>query len=375
MDNDKPIVANIHDTFFKKSETFIYNNLTNLVQFKPVCLAFNFINLDNFPFDSQNLYYFNKKRFYDLTVGIAMNRNNDAVELLKRLPAKLIHAHFGHIGFHSLDLKNKCNIPLVTNFYDFDASKLPRKNRWKRNYKVLFKQGDLFLVEGKNMAQSLINLGCPEEKIKIQRIALRLEKILFRPRKPKDNQKVILLFSGRFVEKKGLVYALSAINKVRENFSNFEFRIIGDGPQKQDIVKTIRNYNLGDMVKMLGFLNYDNYIKEMSKADIFIHPSITASDGDSEGGAPTTILEAQAMGMPVISTYHADIPNITVAGKSALLSKEKDVDSLTNHLAYLLKNQGVWQEMGTCGRKFIEKYHDVKIEIRKLENKYNQLVV
>ena len=369
---NKPIIANIHQTFFEKSETFIHNYLSNLKNFKPVCLALEYVNLDKFPLPEKDLYYFNKSGL--LPKAMRMRRDGSAQEVLKTLDVKLIHAHFGHNGFHSLNLKRQFGLPLVTTFYDFDASKLPRKKRWRKNYKILFKEGDLFLVEGNHMRLRLIELGCPEEKIQLQRIAIPLKKISLMPRKPKRTEKTTFIFSGRFVEKKGLIYALRAIDKIKYRF-NFEFRIIGDGPLKKEIEKFVHDRNLNSgLVKMLGFLNYDNYLAEMSKADIFIHPSITASDGDSEGGAPTTILEAQAMGMPVVSTYHSDIPNIVVPGKSALLSKEKDIGSLVKNMIFLLENPRIWKSMGQIGQKFIEDFHDIKTEVNKLEDKYNSLL-
>ena len=112
----------------------------------------------------------------------------------------------------------------------------------------------------------------------------------------------------------------------------------------------------------------------MEKADLFLHPSVTADNGDSEGGAPTVILESQAHGMPVISTYHADIPNIVRPNKSALLSNERDVVSLADNILYLLENQDVWANMGLEGRHFVEQYHDIEKEVILLEEKYERLL-
>ena len=123
---------------------------------------------------------------------------------------------------------------------------------------------------------------------------------------------------------------------------------------------------------MLGFLNYEDYLKEMDKADIFVQPSVKAANGDMEGGAPTTILEAQALGMPVISTCHADIPNIVVEGKSSLLSKEKDYKSIASSMEYLLETQEVWEQMGNNGREFVETYHNIYKEVDRLEKIYSQ---
>jgi len=142
----------------------------------------------------------------------------------------------------------------------------------------------------------------------------------------------------------------------------------------EQIRRAIQNYELNAQVKMLGFLNYAAYIAEMDKADIFLHPSVVAASGDTEGGAPTVILEAQALGIPVVSTRHADIPYVTVPDESALLVPERDAEALAAALVYLIKNPDRWEPMGRAGRKRVETYHDIHTEVHKMEDKYLALI-
>lgn len=220
------------------------------------------------------------------------------------------------------------------------------------------------------MRQRLIDLGCPAGKLEIQPIAVDADAIAFRPRSPGTNGRIVVMFAGRFCEKKGLLYALEAIRKVRCKGCPVEFRMIGDGPLVTSVRSFVREGNIEDSVRLLGFLDHADYLREMNRADIFLHPSTTASNGDSEGGAPTTILEAQASGMPIISTYHADIPNVVVPGKSALLVAERDSDALARSLEYLIDNPSVWAEMGRAGRAHVKAHHDIKRQVLSLEDKY-----
>ncbi|MDD5259271.1 MAG: glycosyltransferase [bacterium] len=378
------VVGHYNDVFYFKEETFIYNYVSNLKNYHPIYLAREFDNLDLFPISEKDRYnvpcsYPRRYTWRWLKYGISRkylgnNISNEEI-VLKERGVKLIHAHFGPQGYFALKLRGKTGIPIITNFYGYDISELARQPEWVEKYKQLFDAGDLFLVEGEFMRSKLVELGCPENKAKIQRIAIPLDKITYIPRKPKNKgEKVVFIFAGRFVEKKGLIYALQAVNKVREAHNNFEFRIIGDGPLRPQIEEYIKANKLEGYVTLLGFRNYPEYIREMKQADIFVHPSVTAENGDSEGGAPTSILEAQAGGMPVISTEHADIPNIVVPGKSALLSKEKDIYALAKNMIYMLENQKLWEQMGRIGREFVEKYHNIKIEINELERKYAKVI-
>jgi len=381
MELNKMVVVHINETFVARPETFIYHYVSNLKSFHPIFLAKKFENLEQFPLPRRDIYQVPLKRYTPKWLYYGSLRRflgihiSPEEQILRKRKVKLIHAHFGPHGCAALKLRRKLKIPLVTNFYGYDVSKLARDAEWVKRYQVLFREGDLFLAEGEFLKSKLIELGCPEHKIQIQRIAIPIDRITFVPRQhKKKGEKVILLFSGRFVEKKGLIHALSAIKNVHNENKDFEFRIIGDGALKPAIETFIQEHQMSDYVKLLGFLSYSDYLRELQRSDIFIHPSVIAEDGDSEGGAPTSILEAQAAGLPVLATYHADIPNIVVPGKSALLSKERDVRGLADNIRYLLENQDSWAEMGQAGRQLVEQYHDIRKELGSLEQKYRAVI-
>jgi colanic acid/amylovoran biosynthesis glycosyltransferase len=131
---------------------------------------------------------------------------------------------------------------------------------------------------------------------------------------------------------------------------------------------------IAEQVRLLGFLPYPAYLAEAQKAHIALAPSVTAENGDTEGGAPVMLLEAQAMGLPVISSYHADVPNVLVEGKSAFLAPERDVSTLTEHLVYLSDHPEVWPAMGQAGREYVAREHNIQRQVEKLESIYDQLV-
>lgn len=377
---EKPVVAHINQVWFAPSETFIYNYIVGLHSFQPVCISWEQNNKELFPFPEKDMYCLDQKRFSLTWIFNSIYKRIKGIDyyfkdILELRKARIIHAHFGPHGVYAIQAKKKLNIPTITSFYGYDLSIRSVIERWMNCYALLFKEGDLFLAEGPYMKSRLMSLGCMEKKIKIQRIAIPVNTIRFTPRKPKHpRESVMLVFSGRLVEKKGLLDALQALKLLRKSCNNYQFTVIGDGPLRLKIEDFLDTYKMRENVKITGFLPYRRYIEEMQKGDIFIHPSITASDGDSEGGAPTVILEAQAMGMPVVSTYHGDIPNIVVPGKSALLSDEGNHEKLAENISFLLEHQEVWEQMGNVGRKYVESYHDLNKEVIALEDIYNELL-
>jgi colanic acid/amylovoran biosynthesis glycosyltransferase len=274
-----------------------------------------------------------------------------------------------------LRIKRDTGLPLVTSFYGIDASAIPKQKRWQTKYRILFEQGDIFLAEGNHLKRRLMALGCPEEKIRIQRLGVELDQIPFKTRMPKENGKVIILFCGRFTQKKGVMDALKAVYEVYRAYPHLEFRIVGDGQMRPQIEEFIKGNGMGSYTRLLGMQPHSVLREELERADLFIHPSRTAQDGETEGGAPTILLEAQASGLPVLSTYHCDIPEYVLDGKSGFLVAEKDWQALSERLLYLLKGQDRWKAMGEAGRRHMELSYDVRKEIDHLENIYTQLGV
>jgi len=375
------VAAQVHRRFFERSETFLHAMTSGLRIFRPVYLAWEFANLDQFPVPDTDRFTLAARpgtwRWAGQGIGRRiLGRELPAERFLKRRGARLLHAHFGPNGVWALRLKHSLGLPLVTTFYGYDMSQAqaldPRHNRYQDH----FAQGDLFLVEGPFMRRRLVAIGCAEEKTAIQRIALPLSRLPFRPRLPKSGrEKTVILFSGRFVEKKGILPALEAIRGLRRTHESFEFRVIGDGPLKAEVERFVGSRGMAAYVRLLGFVDHAVHLQQMQEADIFLQPSRTAADGDSEGGAPTTLLEAQALGLPVVSTTHADIPYVVVPGRSALLSHERDVAALTANLERLLASPEHWRQMGEAGRAHVEAHHDAAREIPRLEDLYRELAL
>jgi colanic acid/amylovoran biosynthesis glycosyltransferase len=377
-------VAQFRESLFELTETFLYNYFTAFRQVLPVCVTLRRKNAHHFPF-SQPLVVLHSPSLWDRGWRLMrrMLWRNDpgprydlpkTFEAFRRYDVRVLHAHFGWTGCQLLPVKYKTELPLITTFYGVDISAFARSDKWQQAYVELFSEGDLFLVEGPHMRERLMELGCPPVKAAIQRIAIPIDRYPFRKRLPLAKREAVrVLFCGRFREKKGLLYALEAVRLAHERFPNLQFRIVGDGELRPQIKQMLDRCQMGSYTILLGLQSHQRTIEEMDSADIFISHSVTAADGDSEGGAPTTILEAQACGLPVLSTMHADIPNVVVPGESALLAPERDVETLADNLLTLLSEPERWSSMGSTGRGFVERYHDIGIEVGLLEDRYYEL--
>ena len=380
----KKIIAHSLHTYLFRTGSWIYSQLTNVQKYQSLVIATRRQNLDVFPWD--DTYFLSRlsgiNRFFQREYA----KRTDFYypyfyNILKKRGAALVHSHFGNRGYFDLKLKEKLGVPQVTMFYGHDASMMAQEAVWKKRYRELFARCERFLAEGGHMRTVLIELGARPESVLVQRLGVDLEKIAFIPRRLDSERKVRVLSASTFRDKKGITYCLEAYANVLEKHKNVELSIIGDAGNserevayKQEVMAIIKKRNLDGRVNMLGFLDYPAFIEEAKKHDIFLSHSIVGSDGETEGGAPVTLIEMSGYGMPVISTQHCDIPEVIIDGTSGLLVAEKDVDGLTDRLEYLVTHPEVWEPMGRAGREHIELEYDAVKQARKLEAIYDSLL-
>ena len=367
------------EVYLGLTETFIHEYLAAFRRVRPVVVAERLMHLDLFPLPAgASLHRSPPPRRTAAWLLDALRRRlrggrPHLESILAREQVRVLHAHFGPTACGLLDARRRTGLPLVTSFYGYDASMAQVTSEFGPLYRALFEQGDVFLVEGTAMGSKLEGLGCPRSKLRLQRIAIDPVRYRFREREHPGTGAVTLLQCGRMVPKKGYDVALRALAEARRQDPRLQLRILGDGPERPHLEALVRELGLGDAVALLGRGPRTRFLEELERADLYLQPSRTAPDGDSEGGAPTTLLEAQASGLPVLATRHADIPEIVREGESAILCDEGDVGALAGALCALAADPARWGPMGRAGRAHVEAAHDVRRCVLGLEDLYLEL--
>ena len=119
---------------------------------------------------------------------------------------------------------------------------------------------------------------------------------------------------------------------------------------------------------------YELVLAELPRHDILLQTSVTAQNGDGEGGAPVILRDAQASGMPVLATTHGDIPEYVRDGESGYLAQERDVEGLAERMSLLVDQSQRWAEMGRMGRSHVEDRYGARRQIQALERIYDGMV-
>ncbi|MEC9587194.1 colanic acid biosynthesis glycosyltransferase WcaL [Escherichia marmotae] len=247
--------------------------------------------------------------------------------------ADVFIAHFGPAGVTAAKLRELGVIrgKIATIFHGIDISSREVLNHYTPEYQQLFRRGDLMLPISDLWAGRLQKMGCPREKIAVSRMGVDMTRFSPRPVKaPATPLEIISV--ARLTEKKGLHVAIEACRQLKEQGVAFRYRILGIGPWERRLRTLIEQYQLEDVVEMPGFKPSHEVKAMLDDADVFLLPSVTGADGDMEG-IPVALMEAMAVGIPVVSTLHSGIPELVEADKSGWLVPENDARALAQRLA------------------------------------------
>jgi glycosyltransferase involved in cell wall biosynthesis len=157
-----------------------------------------------------------------------------------------------------------------------------------------------------------------------------------------------LLAVGSLFPAKGFVVILEAMALLKTHFPNIRLVIIGDGPEKTNLVRRAKELAISERVMLSGHLPFEEVKKYMQKCTLLIHPSSELGDA-----VPTVIKEALACGLPVIASDIAGIPELLVYGQAGLLVKPKDFVMLANSIRCLFqKSVIVFKISSNCSYEY-----------------------
>jgi glycosyltransferase involved in cell wall biosynthesis len=254
-------------------------------------------------------------------------------------------AEFGPMGCLLARACNDAGVPLYVYFHGYDASSLLR-DRWQvRHYKAMFRRAAGVIVPSRFLANKLVSIGCPENKLHVN--ACGVDPVQFTPTR-RLPQRVVAV--GRLVEKKAPHLTIEAFGQIHhKHFPHARLDIIGGGPLEDKCRALIRDLSLGGSVHMHGAKDHDFVSRMMREASLFVQHSVTATDGDTES-LGVAILEAMASALPVISTRHNGIPDTVEDGVTGLLVAEYDINHMAAAMVELLDDPDRATAMGKAGR-------------------------
>ncbi len=292
------------------------------------------------------------------------------ISSLKKNRVAVVLAEYGVMGATVLRVCRALALPLLVHFHGYDASVTSILNEYDQRYREMFLYAHSVFSVSHAMTEQLAAMGCPRSKI------------IYNPYGPDDRFFDIrpsyitshFVAIGRFVDKKAPYFTLLAFQKVLEQCPEAKLTIAGDGPLWNTCLNLVDYLKIGDSVQLPGAINREQWIKFLSNGIAFVQHSLTAENGDSEG-TPVAILEAQAAGLPVISTFHAGIADVVINDETGLLTEEKDVEGMAGNMLRIINEDTLAQKLGSNGKKRIQENYTITKHLEMLQNLIEQAIV
>lgn len=154
---------------------------------------------------------------------------------------------------------------------------------------------------------------------------------------------------------------------------DIEYKIIGDGGLENELKELTNQLAIDNITHFEGLKSRNEIISYINNSDIFLLHSVTGTNGDMEG-TPTVILESGLSQKPVISTYHAGIPEIIENNESGFLVEERDTDTMVKYLIKLISNSDLRNKFGFNLKEYINKEYSEEINHKRFIEKYSKYI-
>jgi colanic acid/amylovoran biosynthesis glycosyltransferase len=378
----KRVVASYCSSFLKSEMLHIYRQLRALRGVDTFVVTKEVQNAERFPFDDievipkrrTNLLVHGWLKFVERRPPIVYRGEYQTLDsLLERHGADLMHIYFGHTGVHLLPFIEQWDKPCVVSFHGADVAQKPEIKDYPAKLRRLFKAVPLVFARSQSLVDRLVHLGCPPEKLRINRTGIPLNEFPLVDRQASPDGKLRVVQACRLIPKKGVATSLRAFAIFKKDHPDAEFFIAGKGPLQPELEMLAGGLGIARDVHFLGFLSQPKLMQLYASSHLFLHPSEISPNQDQEG-VPNSVLEAMATGLPVVATRHGGIPEAVDHGRTGFLVAEEDHVGLANAMQLITSSPGLLKEMGERAHAAVVERFEQDTQINRLESFYEEAI-
>ena len=378
----KRVVASYCSSFLKSEMLHIYRQVKALRGVDTFVVTKEVQNAERFPFDDievipkrrTNLLVHGWLKFVERRPPIVYRGEYQTLDsLLRRHGADLMHIYFGHTGVHLLPFIEQWHKPCVVSFHGADVAHKPEIRDYPGKLQCLFKAVPLVFARSQSLASRLMQLGCPPEKLRINRTGIPLSDFPLIGREPPQDGIWKVVQACRLIPKKGVATSLRAFAVFKKDYPGAQLFIAGKGPLQMELEMLAGGLGIARDVHFLGFLSQSKLRELYGSSHLFLHPSEISPNQDQEG-VPNSVLEAMATGLPVVATRHGGIPEAVEHGRSGFLVSEEDHVALAQAMQMIAGSPILLKEMGARAHAAVKERFDQETQIEQLESFYEEAI-
>lgn len=282
---------------------------------------------------------------------------------LEETPAAHLHAHFGTNSAEIALLVKRLEGPAYS-FTVHGQDEIEQAKRLHFRDKVA-EAAFVAAVSQHGRAQLLREIDTADwDKVQVVHCGLDADFLDADPAPLPDAPRCLTI--ARLSEEKGHLVLLPAFARLRETHPGATLTLAGDGPMRAEIEAEITRLGLDDAVRITGWVSSDVVREEIARARLVVQPSFIE-------GLPVVLMEAMAMGRPVISTFVGGVPELVRPGENGWLVPAGDVDALARALDTALSlPEDRLAEIGAAGRAAAREGHDASREAAKLARLFTE---
>jgi colanic acid/amylovoran biosynthesis glycosyltransferase len=376
------VIASYCSSFLKPEMLHIYRQVKTLRGVDTFVVTKEVQNAERFPFHDievipkrrTNLLVHGWMKFVERRPPIVYRGEYQTLDsLLERHGADLMHIYFGHTGVHLLPFIQQWDKPCVVSFHGADVAHKQDIKDYPAKLRRLFDAVPLVFARSQSLAERLIHLGCPPDKLRINRTGIPLNEFPFVERQPPSDGRWRIVQACRLIPKKGVATSLRAFAIFKKDNPEAEFFIAGKGPLQPELEMLAAGLGIFKDVHFVGFLSQPKLLELYASSHLFLHPSETSPNQDQEG-VPNSVLEGMATGLPVAATRHGGIPEAVDHGRTGWLVPEEDHAALANAMQQIADLPGLLREMGLRARAAVTDRFEQDAQIDQLESFYEEAI-
>ncbi|TRZ52413.1 MAG: glycosyltransferase family 1 protein [Dehalococcoidia bacterium] len=292
-------------------------------------------------------------------------------KIIKTVRPDIVHAqsHLFLTTYSAINQAFRCKIPSIITVHGMLAKRTLPINLVQQIYLYTmsssgFKKATKIICLTRSDANEVIKYNCKPEKVRIVPNGVNTE--VFKP-SSFEEKKNLIGWIGRFVPEKGLKYLVDALNIMAGQNRKSKFILIGDGPQMSKVIRMVNRYGLSDRTFFTGQLPHKKIHEIMSKASIFVLPSI-------KEGMPITLLEIMASGKPVVASDISGINDVLTHGKNGLLVPPCNAERLAEAVLMLMNDQKLRKSLGENARQLMVEKYNWDLVAEKIEEIYLEAI-
>ena len=391
--DSRPHVLSLCGTYLKPEMQSIYRQITGVQRVRTTVYAQWMENENLFPFE--NIRLLTKQhhrakgnfllRFWykhivkqwppprEINKHVGPCHPWDLVERLQEDRPDLVHVYYGHKAVGYLPMLRDWGGPWIVSFHGVDVAKHLEEGDYLKKLREVFAEAQLVLARSESLLHRLHELGCPPEKLRLNRTPIPMDHLPPVEREAPSNGHWRLIQACRLIPKKGIITTLEAMDRVGAIFPGARYILCGSGPMMDEIQAYVREHALERHVEIRGWMSQEALRAELYQAHIFLHASEQTKEHDQEG-IPNSMLEAMATGLPVVATLHGGIPEAVTSGYDGLLVAERNAHELSTAIIKLIQDHALFAELGRNAAASVRANFGAEQQITALEDHYLEAI-